>query len=160
MVKYYNYALTFAEVPDEISLCINITNCPYRCTGCHSPFLQEDIGMNLNCDLQQLINKHKDQFTCVCFLGEGNDKKELQKLINYVKNMGYKTCLYSGADDDILDNYENLDYYKKGSYQPNKGPLNNKNTNQHMYKKINNKWIDITYKFFPKELINESTCNK
>ena len=39
MLKYLNCQVTFAEVPDEISLCINITNCPNRCPGCHSPEL-------------------------------------------------------------------------------------------------------------------------
>lgn len=152
MVKYYNYAITFAEVPNEVSLCFNITNCPHNCAGCHSPYLQQDIGNNLSCDIQNIINKHHDQFTCVCFLGEGNDKKELQKLINYVKNLGFKTCLYSGSDDGILDDFKNLDYYKKGSFKQEYGPLNNKNTNQRMYKKEMNKWIDITYKFFPRSL--------
>ena len=37
MLKYSNYEITFAEVPDEISLCINLTNCPHKCIGCHSP---------------------------------------------------------------------------------------------------------------------------
>lgn len=153
MVKYYNYAITFAEVPDEVSLCFNITNCMMRCDGCHSNFLQQDIGNNLNNDIQKIINLHKDQFTCVCFLGEGNDHKNLQKLINYVHNYGYKTCLYSGRDDSILDDYNNLDFYKKGSYKKDKGGLNKITTNQRMYKKNNNgEWEDITYKFLPKQL--------
>ena len=29
MLKYVNTEITFAEVPDEISLCINISNCSY-----------------------------------------------------------------------------------------------------------------------------------
>lgn len=153
MVKYYNYALTFAEVPDEISLCFNITNCAFKCPECHSPFLQEDIGTDLNKDIQKIINLHKDQITCVCFLGEGNDKKGLQKLIDYAHNIGYKTCLYTGRNDKILDDYNNLDYYKKGSYQKELGGLNNKNTNQRMYKKNNKgEWKDITYRFFPRSI--------
>ena len=28
MLKYLNAPVTFAEVPDEITLCINITGCP------------------------------------------------------------------------------------------------------------------------------------
>lgn len=152
MVKYINYAITFAEVPDEISLCFNITNCPHSCPECHSAFLQQDIGYNLTCDIQNIINQHHDQITCVCFLGEGNDKKELQRLITYTKHLGFKTCLYSGSDDGILDDYQDLDYYKKGSFKKEYGPLNNKNTNQHMYKKIEEKWIDITSKFFPKSI--------
>ena len=47
MLKYYNYMVTFSEVPDEISLCINITGCPIRCTDCHSKFLWENIGKEI-----------------------------------------------------------------------------------------------------------------
>ena len=44
MLKYVNTAITFAEFPDEISLLINISNCPCHCKGCHSAYLAEDIG--------------------------------------------------------------------------------------------------------------------
>ena len=152
MVKYLNYAITFSEVPDEISLCFNITNCCFNCDGCHSPYLQKDIGTDLNKDIQKIFNLYKDQFTCVCFLGEGNDKKGLQKLIDYAHNNNYKTCLYSGRDEISFNDYNNLDYYKKGSYKKELGGLNNKNTNQKMYKKEGDKWKDITYKFFPRSL--------
>ena len=47
MIKYKETQVTFSEVPDEISLCINISNCPHRCKGCHSPYLQEDVGYEL-----------------------------------------------------------------------------------------------------------------
>lgn len=152
MVKYYNYMLTFSEVPDEISLCFNITNCQEHCHECHSSFLRMDIGNDLSADLQQILNQHHDQFTCVCFLGEGNDKKQLQKLIDYIKNLGYKICVYSGRDNCDLNDYQNLDYYKIGSYQSEYGPLNRPTTNQRMFKKIENRWEDITKEFFPKSL--------
>ena len=45
MLKYVNTEITFSEVPDEITLCINISNCPCHCKGCHSPYLAEDIGI-------------------------------------------------------------------------------------------------------------------
>ena len=50
MVKYYNYDIVFAEIPDETTLALNITNCPNRCRGCHSPHLQKDIGRILDDD--------------------------------------------------------------------------------------------------------------
>ena len=150
MVKYLNYALTFAEVPDEINLCFNITNCQQNCTGCHTPILQQDVGQDLNKDLQKIINQHKDQFTCVCFLGEGNDKVQLQHLIDYIKNLNYKVCVYSGRDDATIEDYKNLDYYKIGSYNIEKGPLTAKTTNQKMYKKMSDStWVDITFLFWP-----------
>ena len=36
--------VTFSEFPNEISLCINISQCPCNCPGCHSSYLAEDIG--------------------------------------------------------------------------------------------------------------------
>ena len=47
MLKYLYTKITFAEAPDEISLCIDITNCIYHCNNCHSPELRQDIGTPL-----------------------------------------------------------------------------------------------------------------
>ena len=49
-MKYLDTMITFSEFPDEIALCINITNCPFHCPGCHSPELWEDIGTELTFD--------------------------------------------------------------------------------------------------------------
>ena len=48
MLKYVDTKIVFREVPDEITLCINISNCPCHCKGCHSPYLAEDIGTVLD----------------------------------------------------------------------------------------------------------------
>ena len=50
MLKYVDTKVTFAEVPNEISLCINISNCPCKCPNCHSSYLAEDIGTALSED--------------------------------------------------------------------------------------------------------------
>ena len=42
--KYLDTQVVFQEFPDEITLAINITNCPCHCPGCHSKELAEDIG--------------------------------------------------------------------------------------------------------------------
>ena len=160
MVKYCSTAITFAEVPDEVSLSIQITNCQNRCVGCHSPFLRNDFGENLLNDLPSLLEKHKEQITCVCFMGEGNDIVGLQQCIDLVKEYGLKTCVYSGEDCGEYTWYLNLNYLKVGPYIAEYGGLNSKNTNQKMYKIIdifdNNKTItkfeDITYKFWAKSL--------
>lgn len=151
MLRFSNYELTFAEVPDEVNLCISITNCQNKCEGCHSPFLRDDIGDVLNKEtLSAIIKKHEGQFTCVCFLGEGNDKLALQGAITYVHGLGYKTCLYSGRDSLVFYEYEDLDYAKVGSYQQTLGPINKTSTNQRLYKKTHNGWEDITFKFWKK----------
>ena len=36
MLKYLDTMVTFSEIPDEVTLCINLTNCPYHCPDCHS----------------------------------------------------------------------------------------------------------------------------
>ena len=46
-MKYLNTEIGFIEFPNEISLLINITNCPFHCEGCHSPELWENIGIEL-----------------------------------------------------------------------------------------------------------------
>ena len=47
---------------------------------------------------------------------------------------------------------EVLDYYKVGPYIPEFGPMDKISTNQHLYKKQNNQWIDITYRFQEKKV--------
>ena len=67
MLKYVDTLVSFQEVPDEISLCINISNCPCHCQECHSPYLAEDIGKPLGYwTLNHLIKTNKG-ITCVCF---------------------------------------------------------------------------------------------
>ena len=44
MLKYESALVTFTEVPDEISLCFNLTLCPCHCQGCFEPWLAEDSG--------------------------------------------------------------------------------------------------------------------
>ena len=54
MIKYTEYIIGYREFPDEMSLLINISGCPNHCPGCHSKYLQEDIGEELNTD----VNNH------------------------------------------------------------------------------------------------------
>ena len=137
-LKYLNYAITFQEVPDEVSLVINLTNCPYHCKGCHSPELWEDVGSGLCHDLPEIIDSH-EEITCVCFMGEGNnDSNDLEKCIAECKTRGLKTCLYTGRanawDTFIL---LELDYCKMGPYIKELGGLDSPTTNQRFYKRTN-----------------------
>lgn len=36
-MKYESTLITFTEIPDEISLCLNISGCPCHCEGCFEP---------------------------------------------------------------------------------------------------------------------------
>lgn len=160
MIKYVSYAVTFAEVPDEISLTLAISNCGGHCPGCHSPELRQDIGRDLEADLPALLKKYKGQITCVCFLGQGNDPEALKECLEYVKYHGLNTCLYTGSDSfspNISPTFSYLDYIKVGPYIEGLGGLDSPTTNQRMYKRcaaknaagvvLLNEWFDITSLF-------------
>lgn len=157
MLKYLNTEVTFAEVPDEITLCINISNCPCHCKNCHSSYLAEDIGEFLN--LQHLTNliDSNDGISCVSIMGGDINPEEVNSIAQDIKNYysNLKVAWYSGRQklSDEID-IENFDYIKLGPYEEDKGPLNNPNTNQRFYKVKNSKLIDITHKFWKYEIKN------
>lgn len=169
-LKYVSYAVVCEEVPDEISLAINISGCPYRCKGCHSQYLWEYTGNYISDDLDKLIDKYNSLITCVCFMGGDQNLNELYDLCKRVKKRGYKVCIYSGAWNisrfAIFHDNACIDYLKVGEYLESRGGLNNPNTNQRMYKVFNTKdkeLEDITYRFMKHDyntdrIIEESSC--
>jgi len=155
MLKYVDTKVTFSEVPEEISLCISLSGCPYKCKGCHSSYLQEDVGTELTEEvLSKLINDNPG-ITCVCFMGGDNDVLNLYLLIKYVKeHYKLKTCWYSGntnMPNTESNIYQMLDFIKLGPYIEKNGPLTSPTTNQRFYKKhAGDIFIDITSIFFKK----------
>ena len=151
MIKYIpeDTSVVFAEIPDHISLAINISNCPGSCPGCHSPYLQQDTGEELTAEkLSALIEKTRG-ITCVCFMGEGKDKDSLLSLTRIIHGKCLKAALYSGRSmvEDEYNIY--FDYIKVGPYIESRGPLNKTTTNQVLYEILpNGTRIDITYKFW------------
>lgn len=149
MLKYYNYDIVFQEIPDEVTLAINITNCPNLCVGCHSPHLRENIGENLDeYFLSILLEKYKNSITCICFMGGDANVKEVAQLANFVreKTKGVlKTGWYSGKNK-LSDNalIHNFNYIKLGEYIETKGSLKKKTTNQRLYQITHNEMVDIT----------------
>ena len=119
MLKYVNTAITFAEFPDEISLLINISNCPCHCKGCHSAYLAEDIGEPLDyIALTKLIIDSNKGITCVGLMGGDSDPKWINKLAKFIKTSSeLKVGWYSGrnylpSEIDITF----FDYIKLGPY--------------------------------------------
>lgn len=149
MLKVYNYDIVFQEVPNEVSLVLNISNCPYHCDGCHSKFLWDDVGVSLFHILKDLLSKYSSLITCVCFMGGDQDKNELISALGSVKKYGLKTCLYTGCDnlDELKIFLPYLDFMKYGSYKDEFGGLDSEKTNQVFLAKKNNEWIDTTFLF-------------
>ena len=136
-MKYIDTKIVFSEVPDEITLAINIRGCLIHCADCHSKYLWEDKGNNLDDkELLRLI-KSNSGITCVSFMGGDDRETELQLLAKCVKeNTKLKVAWYSGRSyfQLINFNYSLFDYVKIGDYRADRGPLNNPNTNQKMFK--------------------------
>lgn len=162
MLKFVDFRVCFQEVPDEISLCINLSGCPHKCKGCHSEYLQQDIGTVLTTQILDKMIESNDGITCVCFMGGDNDLLALYTLAKHVKsNHRLLTAWYTGYDslESLMDNpvCKVLDFIKVGPYIEERGPLNNPNTNQVFYtkgsamKKLDvsqNMWYDTTGKFW------------
>lgn len=152
MLKYVDTKVTFSEVPDEISLCINISNCPCQCKGCHSSYLAQDIGNPLNkLVLSKLLEDNKG-ISCVSFMGGDSDTTHIVALASYVKtHTNLKVAWYSGRSelaDIVSKQLQWFDYIKLGPYKEEFGPLNSRTTNQRFYKVNGKELVDITYKFY------------
>lgn len=144
--------VTFSECPEEIALCINLTNCHIHCEGCHSPILWENTGNILTTDKLDTLIKRNKGITIVVFMGGDNEPWLIDYFASYVKHRHcLKTGWYSGKDKLSIDVYpEHFDIIKLGHYDKDKGGLDHKATNQRYYKVINGHLEDYT-KLFWKE---------
>lgn len=157
MLKYVDTKIVFQEIPDEITLAINISGCPCNCKGCHSSYLAKDIGEPL--DLQHLTNliDSNKGITCVCIMGGDANPSEVDDIAQDIKEYypELKVGWYSGRqelDEDI--ELGNFDFIKLGPYKEEFGPLNSRTTNQRFYKVSDGELIDITSKFWKHETEN------
>lgn len=146
MLKYTDYDIVFQEIPEEVTLAVNLSNCPHCCKGCHSPQLMQDIGQYLNeKTILELIEKYKNAITCVCFMGGDASPDEVEQLSILIKKSGLKTAWYSGCDDlHEKCKTQHFDYIKTGAYRQELGGLESPTTNQKLYKIENNTLIDIS----------------
>jgi len=138
MLKCYSYDIVCQEIPDEISLAVNISCCPNRCPGCHSPWLWSNDGEDMTEDmLCALIGKYSAAITCFCFMGGDAEPLEIMRLARWIKSRWpeIKTAWYSGKAD-LAQGFEIscLDYIKLGPYIEALGGLKSPDTNQALYK--------------------------
>lgn len=138
------------EIPDRVTLAVEISNCQGNCKGCHSPFLKQDVGEELTHKVMASLIRANFGINCFLFLGEGNDRAALLDAAAYLREAfpQIETALYSGRVEVEDDIYEAFDYVKTGPYLEEFGPLNDKTTNQRLYYHR----VDITSRFWRKGL--------
>ena len=155
MLKYVNTGIVFQEIPDEVTLAINISNCPCRCPGCHSSYLWEDIGLPLTTDaIDSFVEEYGQDITCLAFMGGDADPKSVNILAQYIReeHPQFHTAWYSGrVRIPSLVNITDFDYIKVGPYLRHLGPLKERTTNQRLYHILPDGHMDdITSRFWRK----------
>ena len=155
MLKYVNTGIVFQEIPDEVTLAINISNCPCRCPGCHSHYLWEDIGLPLDADaIDAFVQKYGDDITCIAFMGGDADPKVVNQLAQYIHEAHpeFKVAWYSGRIRiSGAIKKTDFDYIKIGPFIKHLGPLKSPTTNQRLYRLTDDgTFEDITSRFWKK----------
>ncbi|MCI5814885.1 MAG: anaerobic ribonucleoside-triphosphate reductase activating protein [Bacteroidales bacterium] len=153
MLKYVNVGIVFQEIPDEVTLAINISNCPCRCPGCHSSYLWNDVGIPLTTDvLDEFVGKFGTDITCICFMGGDAEPEYVSQLAGYLHQAhpNYRVGWYSGRLRIASTACKRMfDYIKVGPYIAHLGSLKCKTTNQRLYQQVeNHEFKDITYRFW------------
>jgi anaerobic ribonucleoside-triphosphate reductase activating protein len=144
-------------VPDEITLCINITGCKNGCKNCHSSYLAQDIGTELTFNEVRKLIKKNSGISCIALMGGDAEPDKINTLASFIINHygSIKVAWYSGRQE-LNNNIDlcNFDYIKLGPYKEEFGPLNNRTTNQRFYKVNGKELVDITNKFWKHETEN------
>ena len=159
-MKVASFDIVFQEIPGEVTLALNLSNCPCHCPGCHSPHLAEDIGELLTEELMDgLLARYGSMITCVAFMGGDAEPEEVARWANFIHGVGsqesrgksLKTACYSGRNNMPKDE-KAFDYVKLGPYIESLGGLKSEKTNQRLYKRVGEEWEDITSSFWRKNL--------
>ncbi|MDR3189063.1 MAG: anaerobic ribonucleoside-triphosphate reductase activating protein [Prevotellaceae bacterium] len=156
MLKFLSYDVVFQEVPNEVTLAINISGCPNRCRGCHSPWLMEDAGEPLDeAALARLLREYGSAITCVCFMGGDAAPREVERLAAALRRANrhrLKVAWYSGRQT-LPDgcSLQRFDFVKLGPYIAPLGGLDCATTNQRFYRIENGKMLDETERFRKEE---------
>ena len=155
MLKYVNTDIVFQEIPDEVTLAINISNCPCHCPGCHSRYLWEDIGLPLvTSAIDALVGKYGSKITCVSFMGGDADPKGIDLLAQYIHEEYplLHVAWYSGRLRIAPGvTKTDFDYIKIGPFIRHLGPLSKPTTNQRLYRQNEDgTFEDITSCFWRK----------
>lgn len=152
MIKYIPELtdIVLEEIPDKVTLAVEISNCRGSCIGCHSPFLKQDIGVELTPDAVDRLIADNFGVNCFLLLGEGKDPEALLRIAEHLRvhHPDLERAVYSGRPEVEPEIYAAFDYVKVGPYVAELGPLNERTTNQRLY----HHGEDITFRFWHKGL--------
>ena len=155
MLKYVNTDVVFQEIPDEVTLAINVSNCPCHCPGCHSQYLWEDIGEPLDAAaVDGFVRQFGSDITCIAIMGGDAEPQSVVQLAQYIhaSHPGFKVAWYSGRLrlPSTIRRTE-FDYIKIGPFIKHLGPLSQPTTNQRLYRRLDDgTFEDITPRFWKK----------
>ena len=138
MLKFVSYDIVFQEIPDEVTLAVNISGGPNGCPGCHSPYLWRDEGRPLVPEeVEALLEQYGGSVTCLCFMGGDGAPGEVAALARWLREAypGLRTAWYSGRNRLPEEVDAGLfDYLKLGPYVERCGGLRSRTTNQRLYR--------------------------
>jgi anaerobic ribonucleoside-triphosphate reductase activating protein len=81
-------------------------------------------------------------------MGGDATPQDVEHLAAYVRQKSrLKVAWYSG-NAQLPKSFSSFDYVKVGSYQPSRGGLKSRTTNQRLYRNQNGNPVDITAKFW------------
>lgn len=158
MLRLASFDVVFQEIPGEVTLALNLSGCPNRCPGCHSPHLWDDTGEVLDENLlNSLLTGYGNAITCVCFMGGDRSPGQVAHLSAFVRAATggrLKTGWYSGRAELAADiDPRSFDFIKLGPYREELGGLDSKTTNQRLYRVVNGQMTDITAELQRKDRI-------
>jgi len=138
MLRSAGFDIVFREIPDETTLAVDIAGCPFRCPGCHSPYLQADGGEPLDeAAVETMARTYEGEITCFAFMGGDAEPGAVGRLARFLKARfpDIKTAWYSGRERfDDAEVLSALDYLKLGPYRRELGGLDSPSTNQRLYR--------------------------
>ena len=152
MLRYIDTDIVFQELPDEVTLAVNLSGCPCRCPGCHSTHLWHEGGEVLDGEtVDCMLSRQKQEVTCLSLMGGDAQPQEVNRLAQWVRQRHPKLHIAWWSGRTLLSpqvSLNNFDYIKLGPYLKHLGPLKSRTTNQRLYRVVDGTLHDITSRFW------------
>ena len=152
MLRYVDTDIVFQEIPDEVTLAVNLSGCPCRCPGCHSKHLWGDGGEVLDGKaVDCLLARQHQEVTCLSLMGGDAQPQEVNRLAAWLREHHPRLKIAWWSGRSLLSSrvsLANFDYIKLGPYLKHLGPLKSPRTNQRLYRVVGGTMQDITARFW------------